>query len=265
MVSVVRCGVLCLLIGCGASSDDGSTHAVRQPPPGGPAEPMAETPASQIPRCGAPETRALTSYLDVTAGDGVARHIEVIRDPRNGVWMPAEHVQMPMHHATAIRWTNLDDLPLLAGATGERLRFSFLLLTRGTQQVPGEHEWRTEYTARVTTVCAVTDDASREVGVHVPDVDTPAGDCERLEDAVEAAARGPAGCTSDADCVVRDAPACELRGLGCYWMAVRRDADLAPVMAAIGAYETSGCPASDCDCPTAPTTARCTDGRCTAP
>lgn len=264
MGRVVRWGVLCLLIGCGSSSNSGSPQPVGQPA-GDPAGPAAESPASQVPRCGAPQTTALTSYLDVTAGDAVERHLEVTRDPRNGVWMPAAHVQMPMHHATAIRWTNLDDLPFLAGATGERLRFSFQLLTRSTQQVPGRHEWLTQYTAQVTAVCAVTDDASRDVGVHVPDVYTPAGECEQLEDAVATAARDAARCTSDGDCVVRDSPACELRGLGCYWIAVRRDADLAAVTAAIRAYETSGCPVSDCDCPAPPATARCTDGHCVAP
>jgi hypothetical protein len=215
-----------------------------------------------MPRCGPPETPALTSYLDVTAGDGIARHVEVTRDAHNGVWAPAEHVEMPLHHATAIRWTNLDDLPFLADAATERLRFAFVLLTRDTEQVAGEHRWRTTYTARVESVCAVTSDAARAIGVHVPDVYTSAEECEGLEDAVEAAVRDAARCTSDADCAVRDAPACELRGLGCYWVAVRADADLAAITAAIRAHETSGCPAADCDCPTPPTTARCAAGQC---
>lgn len=134
--------------------------------------PAART-SNAIPRCAAAESPELTSYLDATEGDGVVRHLEVLRDPRNGVWATDSHIRMPMHHATAIRWTNLDDLPFLADASSARLRFAFTLLTRNTRQVPGERAWRTEYTAEVSRVCEVSDDVSRATGFHLPDVHAP--------------------------------------------------------------------------------------------
>ena len=245
-----------MMIGCGSAN----------PPPEEPPERISaptETTEThpRLPGCGPADTPELTSWLEVTAGDGVPRHVEVVRDARNGVWMPAENIRMPMHHATAIRWTNLASLSLLPTSTDARLRFTFTLLDREIRHV-AEHQWRTEYTAEISAVCAVTDDA-RPIGVHVPDVHGPAdADCSLLENAVEAAARAAAQCSTDAECVIRDVSACDLRGVGCYWVALHRDASTEGIEAAIRRHESSGCPTSDCDCAGPPHTARCVDGTC---
>lgn len=256
--------LLCLLIGCGSTSDQ-PTNVAQDHTAAEVSDPVSRTvPSTRMPRCGAPETPALNSYLEATEGDGVVRHLEVLRDPRNGVWATDSHIRMPMHHATAIRWTNLDDLPLLADVSDARLRFGFTLVTRNTRQVPGERAWRTEYTAEVSRVCEVSGDVSRATGFHLPDVHAPSDECGPLEDAVMESVQAAAHCTSDAECVVREAPACDLRGLGCSWMVVRRDASVEPILEAIRAHRTV-CIASSCDCPMPPSTARCVDGACTAP
>lgn len=133
-----------------------------------------------MPRCATPESPALTSYLDASAGDGIVRHLEVLQDSRNAAWATDSHIRMPMHHATAIRWTNLDDFPLLPAAGAARLRFAFTLLTRDTRQVPGERAWRTEYTAEVSSVCEVSDDGSRATGLHLPEVPADSFACAGL-------------------------------------------------------------------------------------
>lgn len=145
-----------VVFGCGSTTERASTTT-------DPGSETAERPpvTSGLARCAAPETPELTSYLEASEGDGVARHLEVLRDPRNGVWATDSHIRMPMHHATAIRWTNLDDFPLVADAGAARLRFEFTLLTRDVRQVPGERAWRTEYTAEVSSVCEVEGDTAR--------------------------------------------------------------------------------------------------------
>lgn len=161
--------VLGVVFGCGSTAERSAssealrsevheahpvTQSDREPEPDAP----ARQPATGIAPCSAPETPELTSYLEVHAGDGVTRHLKVLRDPNNGVWATDSHIRMPMHHATAIRWTNLDDYPRLTEAGPARLRFAFTILTRDTRQVPGQRAWRTEYTAEVSSVCEVSED-----------------------------------------------------------------------------------------------------------
>jgi hypothetical protein len=71
-------------------------------------------------------------------------------------------------------------------------------------------------------------------------------------------------CDSDTQCAVVDFSACDIEGLGCYWVAVNRDRPMTELTGALYQLEQHPCPVADCDCPTPPTAARCRGGRCVA-
>jgi hypothetical protein len=71
----------------------------------------------------------------------------------SGSWMLADTLDMPMHHASMIAWT--DDAQLLASAQVDRV----LVVATGLGRVSLEHDqrrtmWFATYAARVERVCA---------------------------------------------------------------------------------------------------------------
>lgn len=72
---------------------------------------------------------------------------------QGGEWAPAEHVPMPLHHATRIEWANPEKIAELGAAATGRLRFTFTAEARDISQVPGRHAWRVVLTARITAIC----------------------------------------------------------------------------------------------------------------
>jgi hypothetical protein len=100
-------------------------------------------PSPSLPRL---EDYALTA-------DGGRYVVDVTRDPRTGEWMPTPLPRMPHHHASRLTFENLAAHAALATAGGETLRFTLELVSRHIEQVPGRHEWRAEYFARIDAVC----------------------------------------------------------------------------------------------------------------
>lgn len=110
----------------------------------------ATTPATDaLPPCTAPTTPRL-DYRDLEIGG--TYHVDVI--PRDADWIPADHVPMPMHHATRLEWQNPDIIPALAPAATGRLRFTFTVDARDIRQVPDRREWRVTVRATITAICA---------------------------------------------------------------------------------------------------------------
>jgi len=238
-----------------------------QPAPVDPslAEPEPED-RGPIPRCGAPEGASeLTDFAGVAAGDGTSRYVAVQYRGSSG-WVPVESIDMPMHHATLLAWTNLDEFEPLGVSHHERLRFTFEVTSREMDQRGGNPPVvRVELSARVTQICSLSATAGRGEGALLGTIGIDTTACDRLTRAATAAAEALAVCAQDADCTVIDVPACDLEGVGCYWHAANRSRSATPLLTAIGAIESGGCPTAGCDCPTPPTTARCVDGRCQAP
>ena len=252
-----------LLAACGG--DERQTQS-REPAPI-PSEPNAAEPVAEdrgpVPRCGAPENASeLTDFSGVVPGDGAERYVAVhYAGSRNG-WLPSERIDMPIHHATRLSWTNLDDFEALGVAQYEELRFTFEVLARDLYQRGFDPPAvRAELSARVTQVCSLSASAGRAEGALLAAIRTGGAACDGLTRAAVEAAEALAVCSQDADCTVIEVPTCDLEGVGCYWHAASRSRSPAPLLTAIRAIETGGCPSARCDCPTPPTTARCADGR----
>lgn len=97
----------------------------------------------------ASEPAQLTSYLEAEVP--AVYWLELTYEA--GQWLPARALPMPRHHATRLELGNLGDFPVLAQPTALRVRATLELLSRDVRQVPGQHQWRTTYHARVLTVC----------------------------------------------------------------------------------------------------------------
>lgn len=97
-----------------------------------------------------PEIRHLQSYWDVQLQ--AVYWIDLVF---NGTeWWPETTLPMPHHHATRLELTNMADFPALAAHQASRVRFTLEVTTRDIQQVPGRHQWRVTYHARIVGVCA---------------------------------------------------------------------------------------------------------------
>lgn len=107
-------------------------------------------PAALRPCGGEPSAPRLTDYA--LSADGQRYSVEVTRHPTTGEWQPSPLPRMPHHHASRLSLRGLADHPELVGA--ERPRLTIELLSHTIEQVPGRHEWRAEYAARVVEVCA---------------------------------------------------------------------------------------------------------------
>jgi len=215
-----------------------------------------------VPRCGAPDAsaRRLTSYDDVRADD-TRWVVAVARDDRSGEWIPTPLPEMPHHHATRVVWTNAADFPELASARGERMRFTFRVLSREVTRATATR-WNAEIAARVDSLCSESAEASRPEGARLASIGVDTSRCAQLEAAVTRAAADAARCSADSECFIREVPVCSIDGLGCYWAAVSRARPAAPLDDALRHLQASACPSVDCDCPVAPTSARCVNGRC---
>lgn len=112
-----------------------------------------------LPRAGAAELRSCaegsTPRLEDYAlvADGRRYFVDVTRDPSTGEWQPTPLPRMPHHHASRLSLRGLTDYPGLLTLGDERPRFVIELLSHTIEQVPGRHEWRAEYVARVVEVC----------------------------------------------------------------------------------------------------------------
>jgi hypothetical protein len=107
-------------------------------------------PAALRPCAGEPSAPRLTDYA--LAADGQRYSVEVTRHATTGEWQPAPLPRMPHHHASRLSLRGLSDHPELVGA--QRPRLTIELLSHTVEQVPGRHEWRAEYVARVIEACA---------------------------------------------------------------------------------------------------------------
>jgi hypothetical protein len=103
-----------------------------------------------LPNCGELATgiRHLESYVNVQIPGSY--WVELVF--RDGEWSPAAPIPMPHGHATRLELDNLAAFAL-AGHRGERLRFTLEFTGREIRQVPGRHEWRATFHARVIDVC----------------------------------------------------------------------------------------------------------------
>jgi hypothetical protein len=106
--------------------------------------------AADTTECDATAAPRLTAY-DAIEPD-VRFSLVLARDAR-GVWEPAERLDMPLHHASTITWT--DDAQLLESARANRV----LVVATGLGRISIEHDerrntWFVTYGARVERVCA---------------------------------------------------------------------------------------------------------------
>jgi hypothetical protein len=114
--------------------------------------PVPDTvPAADTSECDGDQPPALTAYDAITPD--VRFSLVLTRDAR-GVWTPADQLDMPMHHASAIDWT--DEAQLLASANVDRV----LVVATGLGRVSITHDqrrnmWFATYGARVERVCPV--------------------------------------------------------------------------------------------------------------
>lgn len=72
-----------------------------------------------------------------------------------GQWQPATALAMPRHHASRLELENLAQFPELARGELLRVRATLELTAREVRQVPGQHQWRATYRARLLAVCAM--------------------------------------------------------------------------------------------------------------
>lgn len=98
-----------------------------------------------------PTIERLEDYALVA--DGRRYVVNVTRDPSTGMWVPTPLPQMPYHHASRLSLRGLSGHPALALADAHP-RLLIELVSRTVEKVPGRHEWRAEYVARVIDVCA---------------------------------------------------------------------------------------------------------------
>jgi hypothetical protein len=133
--------IACVLAACWRGGDRD------QPPPAEPSSPPPRV-AAVAKRCNDPSVVELVSYLDVKLPS--TYWVEMV--PGGTTWVPAKHIPMPHHHATALVLENLDAFAAqLAGAT--RARFVVEITSRDIQAVPNRREWRTSYFARIVDAC----------------------------------------------------------------------------------------------------------------
>lgn len=127
---------------------------------------------TSLPACSAPPT---VPHLDdyAQSADGQRRWVDVTRDPRTGEWMPTPQPRMPFHHASRLAFENLSDYPALVAAREGTVRFVFEQVSHRIEQVPGRHEWRAEYVARVVDACTVDTRTVDTPTVDARTVDTP--------------------------------------------------------------------------------------------
>lgn len=126
-----------LLAACAASGDPAPTADPPAPP----------TPA--LAPCPTPPPPPL-DYNDIANG----RTYTVDVAESSGEWRPADHIPMPMHHATRIEWTNPAALSDLGPAATGRLRLAVRIESRDIQQLSGRREWRVIVRAHIAAVCA---------------------------------------------------------------------------------------------------------------
>lgn len=93
-------------------------------------------------------TPQLTSYLEAKVP--ATYWLELTFE--GGEWRPASPLPMPHHHATRLELANVADFPELA-RPHQRVRVTLELTAREVRQVPGQHQWRTTYHARILTAC----------------------------------------------------------------------------------------------------------------
>ncbi len=257
-------GVLCLL-GCGPprSVDSSEPRQNIAPPADDDArEPSPTVPPRAIPRCGPDRGNELTTFSALAAKDPTRHHVVVVH--RDGAWLPAEHIDMPMHHATAIQWDNLDAFRELGPASDEQLRFTFTVLSKSREHRAEQNTVFTTFVARVEMICSASAPADRPEGAVFRSMDIGAEQCPKLEAAMVEAGQELGQCTSDAQCTIVETPMCGIEGLGCYWAALNRTRDASPLTEAVQAWRDNPCLAAECDCAGRPTAARCRGGQCVA-
>ena len=141
-----RCSlvVLALTLGCAGAARE----AAPTPPASPPRAPETASASPVDPACGvlAP---TLTSY-DAIASD-VVFSLEVAVDER-GAWAPARPLDMPLHHASMIVWT--DEEHRLDPRGGVRQRVIATGIGRlSIEQDEARHTWFATYGARVDHAC----------------------------------------------------------------------------------------------------------------
>lgn len=226
-------------------------------------EPSVE-PRAVVPRCQAPEAAvpAVTDYGALRAGDAALHRVDVRADPATHEWLPAAQLDMPMHHASRLSWTNLADFQPLRAAEGELLRFTFRVLSRDIRHRPDENVFLVEYRARIELVCSVSAPSTRAEGALVADIELDTTECPALTARVVEAASALAICTRDAECTIIDFGACDIAGLGCYFLPANRDRSVSDLQTALHGLQTHPCPLAECDCEGPPRAARCERGAC---
>lgn len=226
----------------------------------------APAPASRaVPRCGADaDAPRATDFGALVEG---SRHHAFVRWREPGEWAPEATLDMPLHHASRLEWTNLDDFgPLAEAATrAERLRVTFRVLGRAIEHDPDRATFFATYTALIETLCSPDAPASRAAGAMFGgwDEDVRAR-CAEADAAVAREARALAACASDAECAILPVSQCAVEGIDCYWVAGHRGRSRAALDAALAARVEAACPLGRCDCDAPPTEAACVEGRCSA-
>jgi len=129
----------------GARSSSPSVGDLSDPRPAAPADGAADA----APPCPGPAVPRLESYLDVRIPD--VYWLEM--NHGSGGWEPAQHLRMPLHHATRLDLTNLADFPhLAAGVTGP-VRLVIEITARDIEHDPARATWFATYHARIVEVC----------------------------------------------------------------------------------------------------------------
>lgn len=261
-------GVL-YFVGCGppepidSSQPGGLQDTEVRPGDDTPEQPPPTVTARAVPRCGPAEGTELTTFSGLASADETRHHVVVVQ--RDGVWSPAEHIDMPMHHATALRWANLDDFQRLDQSNAEQLRFTFTVLSESREHRARDSMFFTTFVARVEMLCSASAPADRPEGVLFGSIDLDTSACPELEAAMVKAGRELGECTSDSQCTVVQTQMCGIEGLGCYWVATNRTRDASGLAEAVHAWRNNPCLAASCDCAGSPTAARCRRGQCVAP
>lgn len=91
----------------------------------------------------------LTSYLEANVPGRYWIDLAV----RDGDWQPASALPMPRHHASRLELDNLAQFPELSRGDLRRVRATVELVARDVRQVPGQHQWRATYHAKLLAVC----------------------------------------------------------------------------------------------------------------
>lgn len=262
----LRAATLALVLGasCGGAPTDAGPpgpEAAAPPPtarPDAPDEP-ADPPVRALPRCAAPDPAA-TRLTELSPLSGPSRpfHVEVVFAEPGG-WRPDPFPAMPLHHASRIEWTNLDDFGDLDPHRAERLRLTFRFLSTELRAPSDERAWRATYRAFVDSACSL--DASTPPGSVPAPRPLDVTRCPDRVAALVAAVEAGGACDTDADCSLVALDACGVEGLDCLWAAVGA-AHVSRVAEANYRLLTEPCPLERCACPSFPSAAACVRGRC---